>query len=196
MPSRAAAASSWRDADRDSGKLELESWSLLVIKGTGPPEGGPYVERSPKGGPLVRRELDVGATFRWPVRNQNIPSCSFAASDIRSRSQGGSHTTSTFTSVTPGTAATARFTCSGRNCAAGHAGAVSVMRMPTAADCIDDDVVDQPQLVDVDRISGSNTVESASTIRGMSAALFAGIIDHAGSLQAARLLVPERRQDG
>ena len=37
---------------------------------------------------------------------QNIPSCSLAASDIRSRSHGGSQTTSTLTSVTPGTCAT------------------------------------------------------------------------------------------
>ena len=64
-------------------------------------------------------------------RAQNIPSWSFAASDMRSRVHGGSQTTSTFTSATPGTAATAFLTCPGRNCAAGHAGAVSVIRMPT-----------------------------------------------------------------
>ena len=35
-----------------------------------------------------------------------MPSCSFAASDIRSFVHGGSQTTSTFASVTPGTALT------------------------------------------------------------------------------------------
>jgi predicted DCC family thiol-disulfide oxidoreductase YuxK len=59
---------------------------------------------------------------------------SFAASDMRSRSQGGSHTTSTLTPLTPGTSATRLRTSTGRVCAAGQAGAVSVMRMPTVFD--------------------------------------------------------------
>ena len=97
------------------------------------------------------------STGRWAVagsKTQKIPSCSLAASDMRSRSQGGSQTTSTFTSVTPGTSAIFCFTCSGRDCAAGHAGAVSVMRMPTGTRRVDDDVVDQAELVDVDRNLG------------------------------------------
>ena len=36
-----------------------------------------------------------------PTSVQNIPSWSFAASDMRSRVHGGSHTTSTLTSATP-----------------------------------------------------------------------------------------------
>ena len=41
-----------------------------------------------------------------PAR-QNIPNCSFAASDMRSRVHGGSHTMSTVASVTPSTDFTA-----------------------------------------------------------------------------------------
>ena len=57
----------------------------------------------------------------------SIPSWSFAASDIRSIDQGGSHTTSTWASVTPSIPATLVLTSPGRICAAGQFGAVSVI---------------------------------------------------------------------
>src|SRR5213075_1137117 len=63
------------------------------------------------------------------LRSQNIPRVSFAASDMRSLVQGGSHTTSTFTSFSPGTSRTLRSTSSGICWADGQPGAVSVIRM-------------------------------------------------------------------
>ena len=54
-------------------------------------------------------------------------------------------------SVTPENLGGAALTSTGRICAAGQAGAVSVMRTPTAPGPVDDDVVDQTELVDVDR---------------------------------------------
>src|SRR5262245_17807434 len=62
---------------------------------------------------------------------KSIPSCSFAASDIRSGVQGGSQTTSTFAEVTPGTVFTLICTSPGSDPATGQAGDVNVMRMPT-----------------------------------------------------------------
>ena len=71
------------------------------------------------------------------------PSCSFAASDIRSFVQPGSHTTSTFASVTPGNASTFVPTSTGSDCAAGQPGAVSVIVTPRDAGRVDEHVVDQ-----------------------------------------------------
>ncbi len=56
--------------------------------------------------------------------------------------------------MTPSTALTFSSTCAGSHCAAGQAGAVSVMRTPTDGVAIDDDLVDQTEIVDVDRDLG------------------------------------------
>ena len=81
---------------------------------------------------------------------QNIPSCSFAASDIRSLSQGGSQTMSTCASVTPGNCFSLLTTSTGRLWGGGaarrrqrHANADHVVG-------VDGDFVDEAEFVDVD----------------------------------------------
>src|SRR4051794_8040671 len=59
------------------------------------------------------------------------PSASLAASDIRSLDHGGSNVSSSLTSVTPGTARTARSASPGRVPATGQFGAVRVIRRST-----------------------------------------------------------------
>ena len=81
---------------------------------------------------------------------QNIPSCSFAASDIRSLPQGGSQTMSTCASVMPGNSFSLLTTSTGRLWAAGQAGDVNVMRTPTTSSAVDGDLVDEAEFVDVD----------------------------------------------
>ena len=81
----------------------------------------------------------------------SIPSANLAASDMRALVHGGSNTNSSFTSVTPGTARTARSTSPGSVPATGQLGAVNVMRIATLPSftrpCA---AVDQAEFVDVD----------------------------------------------
>src|SRR5829696_2804283 len=65
------------------------------------------------------------------VRPHHISSATRASSDMRLWSQGGSKTMLTFTSLTPGTAATAFSTQTGISPATGQPGAVSVMSTAT-----------------------------------------------------------------
>src|SRR3990172_7811771 len=60
-------------------------------------------------------------------RVYNIPSCSLAASVMRSLVHGGSQTSSTAAALTPGTALTASSTVAGKVWATGQPGAVSVI---------------------------------------------------------------------
>ena len=78
-------------------------------------------------------------------------SASLAASDIRSFVHVGSHTTSTFTELRPAISRTRRSTSSGIVCAAGHPGAGQRHADIHVRRGVHVDVVDQPQLVDVDR---------------------------------------------
>ena len=84
----------------------------------------------------------------------HIPSCSFAAGDIRSFVHVGSQTISIFASVTPGTALTLFATSTGsdlRDRASGRG-----QRHPDPGDtvCVHQDVVNQPELPDVHRDLG------------------------------------------
>ncbi|HKB37072.1 MAG TPA: serine/threonine-protein kinase [Gemmataceae bacterium] len=68
----------------------------------------------------------------WGSVRQNNPSCSRAASVMRSCVHGGSNTTSTLADATPGMARTFDSTSGGSDAAAGHAGDVSVIWTLTA----------------------------------------------------------------
>src|SRR5207244_2312733 len=62
----------------------------------------------------------------------SMPSCSFAASDMRSLSQGGSHTTATSAAFTFASLRMRAFTSPGSEPATGQAGEVSVIWIATA----------------------------------------------------------------
>ncbi len=83
-----------------------------------------------------------------------MPSCSFAASDMRSFVQGGSHTTSTFASVTPSTLRALSRTSTGSDCAAGTCRRGQRHLHADLAVGIDEHVVDQAHLEDVHRDLG------------------------------------------
>ena len=80
------------------------------------------------------------------------PSCSLAASDMRSLRPGRVED-DVDTGVGDALDALDGFcsTWPGSHCAAGQAGAVSVIRTPTTRVGVHDDVVDEPEVVDVDR---------------------------------------------
>ena len=78
-----------------------------------------------------------------------IPSWRRAASDILLGSHGGSHTRSSFTSVTPDTALTLFSISAGNDCTAGQCGDVSVILIDTTPSALNLHLIHQSQLVDV-----------------------------------------------
>ena len=82
------------------------------------------------------------------------PNCSFAASDIRSFVHAGSHTTSTFASVTPGTRLDLLRDFDRQRLRRRDSPERSASSSRRRRRGIDDDVVDQPELPDVHRDLG------------------------------------------
>ena len=93
---------------------------------------------------------------------------------MRSFVQPGSHTTSTLASVTPGTALTFAATSTGSDCAAGQPGRGQRHRDDGDARGVDRDVVNQPELPDVDRDLRVEHGRDRLTIAGRNASVLSG----------------------
>src|SRR5262245_26893336 len=85
----------------------------------------------------------------------NIPSCSFAASDMKSEHQVGSHTNSTLAEVTPGTARTFASTSPGSEPATGQLGDVRVILIATSPAGVQSTPYTRPSSYMLTGISGS-----------------------------------------
>src|SRR5439155_27006792 len=99
--------------------------AMIILTSRSPPSCSSRVS-------LIRVEL--GPCRNTPRHIEDayiIPSWSRAASDILLGSQGGSHTRSSFTSVTPETALTLFSISAGKDCTAGQCGDVSVILIDT-----------------------------------------------------------------
>ena len=127
-----------------------------------------------------------------PEPHQKNPSCSFAASDIRSLSHGGSQTISTHASVTLGKRLdlVAHFA---RNLLRRRTRRARERHLHEhAAFGVHDDVVDQAELVDVDR--NLRVVDGLDRPRRSSAAARRSAPDRAGPTCGASAVVRRRRR--